>query len=113
MFIHLVDGKSLIIEDLTQNLKRSFTTVKMWIDLNKFSLNINKTYSLLINPTVHHSSSVAIAFFNVDGIQHVNVIKYLSIEIYLQLNFKLHTDNAQSKIAKGIGILFKLNKILA
>ena len=82
------------------------------MDLNKLSLNINKTYSLLINPTVHHSSSDAIAFFNINGIQHVNVIKYLGIEIDSQLNFKSHIDNVQSKIAKGIGILFKLNKIL-
>ena len=81
------------------------------MDLNKLSLNINTTYSLLINPTVHHSSSDTIASFNVDGIQHVNVIKYLGIEIGSQLNFKLHIDSAQSKIAKGIGILFKLNKI--
>ena len=52
----------------------------------------------------------AIAFFNIDGIQHVNVIKYLGIEIDSQLNFKSHIDNVQSKIAKGVGILFKLNK---
>ena len=82
------------------------------MDLNKFSLNINKTYSLLINPTVHHSSSDAIAFFNIDGTQHVNVIKYLGIGIDSQLNFKSHIDNVQSKIAKGVRILFKLNKIL-
>ena len=67
----------------------------------------------MINPTVHHSSSDTIAFFNINGIQHVNVTKYLGIEIDSQLNFKSHTDNVQSKIAKGIRILFKLNnKIL-
>ena len=82
------------------------------MNLNKLSLNINKTNSLLINPTVHHSSSDAIAFFNIDGIQYVNVIKYLGIEIDSQLNFKSHKDNVQSKIAKRLGILFKLNKLL-
>ena len=82
------------------------------MDLNKLSLNINKTYSLLINPTVHHSSSDTIAAFNIDGIQHVNGIKYFGFEIDSQLNFKSRIDNVQSKIAKGIGILFKLNKIL-
>ena len=82
------------------------------MNLNKLSLNINKIYSFLINPTVHHSLSDVIAFFNVDGIQHVNVIKYLGIKMDSQLNFNSHIDNVQSKIAKGIGILFKLNKIL-
>ena len=69
------------IEDLNVKSKTELHNCKVWMDLNKLSLTINKTYSLLINPTVHHSSSDAIAFFNIDGIQHVNVIKYLGIEI--------------------------------
>ena len=100
------------IEDLNVKSKTELHNCKIWMDLNKLSLNMNKTYSLLINPTVHHSSSDAIAFFNIDGIQHVNVIKYLGIEIDSQLNFKSHIDTVQSKIAKGVRILFKLNKIL-
>ena len=100
------------IEDLNVKSKTELHNYKIWMDLNKLSLNINKTHSLLINPTVHHSSSDAIAFFNIDGSQHVNVIKYLGIEIDSQLNFKSHIDNVKSKIAKGVEILFKLNKIL-
>ena len=101
------------IEDLNVKSKTELHNCKIWMDFNKLSLNINKTYSLLINPTVHHFSSDSIALFNIDGIQHVNVIKYLGIEIDSQLNFKSHIDNVQSKIAKGVGILFlKLNKIL-
>ena len=92
------------IEDLNAKSKTELHNCKIW-------MNINKTYSLLNNPTVHHSSSDAIAFFNIDKIQHVNVIKYLGIEIDSQLNFKSHIGNVQSKVAKGIGILFKLNKI--
>ena len=38
-------------------------------------------------------------FFNIDGIQHVNVIKYLGIEIDPQLNFESYIDNVQPKIA--------------
>ena len=76
------------IEDLNAKSKAEIHNGKIWIVLNKLSLNINKTYSLLINPTVHHSSSDAIAFFNLDGIQHVNVINYLGIEIDSQLNFR-------------------------
>ena len=79
------------IEDLNANSKTELHNCKIWMDLNKLSLNIIKTYkfnydiiktySLLINPTVHHSSFNAIAFFNIDGIQHVNVNKYLGIVI--------------------------------
>ena len=100
------------IEDLNAKSKTELHKCKNWMDLNKLSLNINKTYSLLVNPTVHHSSFDTIAFFKIDGIQHVNVVKYLCIEIDSQLNFKSHINNVQPKITKGIGILFKLNKIL-
>ena len=100
------------IEDLNAKSKTELHKCKIWLDLNKLSLNINKTYSLLVNPTVHHSSSNTIASFKIDGIPHVNVNKYLDIEIDSQLNSKSHINNVQSKIAKGIGILFKLNKIL-
>ena len=103
---------SLNIKDLHAKFKTKLHNYKIWMDLNKLSLNIDKTHSLLINPTVHHSSSDTIASFNIDGIQHVNVLKYLGIEIDSQLNFKSHIDNVRSKIAKGIKILFRLNKIL-
>ena len=66
----------------------------------------------MINSRVQHSSSDAIAFFNIDEIQHVKVFKYLGTEADSQLNLKSHIDNVQSKVAKGIGILFKLNKTL-
>ena len=56
------------IEDLNAKSKTELHNCKIWMDLNKLSLNINKTYSLLINPTVHDFSSDAIAFFNIDGI---------------------------------------------
>ena len=66
----------------------------------------------MINSRVQHSSSDAIAFFNIDEIQHVNVFKYFGTETDSQLNLISRIDNVQSKVAKGIGILFKLNKIL-
>ena len=78
---------------------------------NSHSTSI-KIYFLLINFTVYHSSIDAIAFFNIDEIQHLNVIKYLCIKIDLPLNFKSRIDNVQFKIAKEIGTLFKLNKNL-
>ena len=60
------------IEDLNAKSKTELHKVcKIWMNLNKLTININKTYSLLIYPTVHHSSSDAIAFFILDGIQHV------------------------------------------
>ena len=106
---------SLNIEEVNAKSNAELHNYKIWMDRhNKLSLNINKTYSLLIDPAVHHSSFGTIALFNIGGIQSVKVIKYLGtdIEIDSQLNFKLHINNVQSKTAKGIRILFKLKKFL-
>ena len=81
----LISGAN--IEDLNAKSKTELHKCKIWMDLNKLSLNINKPYSLLVNPTVHHSSSDTIASFKIDGIHHVNVIIYLGIAIDSQLNF--------------------------
>ena len=79
------------IENLNAKSKTELHNCKILMDLNKLSHNINKIiHSLLINPTVQRSSSDPIAFFNIDIIQHVNVIKYFVIEINLLLNFKSH-----------------------
>ena len=50
------------IEDLNVKSKTELHNCKIWMDLNKLSLNINKTYSILINPTVHHSSPMLLHF---------------------------------------------------
>ena len=82
------------------------------MNLNKLSLNINKTYSLLISPKVCSHSADTSALLNAGKIQQVKEITYLGVEIDSRLNFKSHIEKTQSKIAKGIGILFKLNKLL-
>ena len=100
------------IEDLNSRFKAVLHDSQSWTNLNKLSLNINKTYSLLKSPRVCSHSADTSALLNTGKIQQVNEITYLGVEIDSQLNFKSHIDKTQSKIAKGIGNLFKLNKLL-
>ena len=65
------------IGDLNAKSKTELHNKEIWMDLNKLSFNINKTQFFFIIPIVHHSSSNAITFFNIDEIQHVNVITCL------------------------------------
>ena len=44
--------------------------------------------------------------------QNLDGRNYLGIEIDSKLNFKTHISKVQSKISKGVGILYKLNKLL-
>ena len=56
--------------------------------------------------------SFPIETFDFGAIPLTDNIKYLGIEIDSKLNFKTHISKVQSKISKGIGILYKLNKRL-
>ena len=56
--------------------------------------------------------SSPIETFDFGAIPLTDNIKYLGIKIDSKLNFKTHISKVQSKLSKGVGILYKLNKLL-
>ena len=67
---------------------------------------------MCINPRSRNCQSFLIETFDFGAIPLTNNIKYLGIEIDSKLNFKTHISKVQSKISKGVGILYTLNKLL-
>ena len=82
------------------------------MDLNKLTLNEIKSKVICINPKSRNCQSFPIETFDFGAIPFIDNIKYLGIEIDSKLNFKSHISKVQSKISKGVGILYKLNKLL-
>ena len=70
--------------------------------LNKLSVNLKKTNYMLISST---RKSVHI---NVNNIAHKPFVKYLGIYIDEHLNWEPQTLHINSKLAKNIGILYKV-----
>ena len=99
------------VKKLQTDCKEELQNAKMWMNLNKLTINISKSSALLIRPKIpgilNHSISL-----NLETIQLVDNIKYLGVEIDSFLNFKDQIHNLQSKISKGVGILFKLSKLV-
>ena len=111
------DDTNLFISD--SNLERALhtfnnelLTLQKWFIANKLSLNINKTHSMLFT-----SSSLARSVplsLNIAGspINQVSTTKFLGMYIDEKLNWSAHINYISSKLAKSIGILKKVHKIL-
>ena len=82
------------------------------MNLNKLTLNETKSNVICINPKLQNYQSFPIETFDFGAIPLTDNIIYLGIEIDSKLNFKIHISKVQSKISKGVGILYKLNKLL-
>ena len=82
------------------------------MDLNKLTLNETKSNVTCINPKSRNHQSFPIETFDFGAIPLTDNIKYLGIKIDSKLNFKTHKFKVQSKISKGVRILYKLNKLL-
>ena len=83
---------------------------KVVMDLNKLTLNETKSNVICINPKSQNCQTIET--FDFGPIPLTDNIEYLGIEIDSKLNFKTHIPKVQSKISKGVGILYKLNKLL-
>ena len=113
-----VTGLTQISDRTTNQLEQSYglelNNAKRWMDVNKLSPNIHKSTAMLIQPKSKIYSNNSSSSFKFDSLPQVDQVKYLGVEIdsQAQLNFKKHINSIQNKISKGVGILFKLSKIL-
>ena len=71
--------------------------------LNKLSINMNKTNFMVIT-----SSNKKHININIPNIERKNCIKYLGIYLDEHLNWKSQIAHVNSKLAKNIGIFYKL-----
>ena len=100
------------IDNLQLLYNNELKRAKTWMDLNKLMLNETKSNVIHINPKLRNCQSFPIETFDFGAIPLTDNIKYLGIEIDSKLNYKTHISKVQSKVFKGVGILYKLNKIL-
>ena len=84
--------------------------VEKWFRGNKLSLNVMKTYALLISTKPKHESlknqdeSLKLKIQN-NELDVVQKTKYLGIQIDNTLDWKEHTKTISSKVSRGIGFL--------
>ena len=83
----------------------------MWLNINKLSLNIDKTKYIIfsIKTKVKDTPDVTIG---ANVVERVKSIKFLGVIIDENVSWTEHIYYIKNKISKGIGILCKARKIL-
>ena len=98
------------LNQLLQVVEDDLKLLKKWFDINKLSLNINKTKFIIFgNKKVHSPVKLTIDSTEIEQTTH---IKFLGVIIDNKLTWKPHIDNVKTKISKIIAILYKMKNIL-
>lgn len=101
-------GKDL--NHLLDTVEKGLKTLKRWFDLNKLSLNTNKT-NFIIFSNRKIDQSVKITIDNVQ-LEQVHDVKFLGVIIDHKLCWQSHVAHVKSKIYKSLGILQKVKYML-
>ena len=105
----LLEGKEY--EGLIMALNNELHKVSTWLDANKVSINSKKTHFM-----VFHRSRIKTSDINVvmqqNTIDRVNSTKFLGLIIDDKLKWHEHIQNVKHKIARSVGILYKIRHYL-
>lgn len=98
------------LKSLLDLVSIEMTTLKTWFDLNKLSLNLNKTKLMLFtNRNVNIPVQVTVNEVNIELVQET---KFLGVILDDKISWKSHVKYIGSKIARNIGIIGKVKYIL-
>ena len=91
--------------------------VKKWCDINKLSINMDKTNFMIIKSARKRDMEISLDISYSDGSSHAlerkQCIKYLGVMIGESLTWKYHIAFICSRISQNIGIISKLRYYLS
>ena len=112
-----VDGISMLIHGkdvslLEEEMNGELCKVTTWLKVNKLSLNITKTHSMLFSNSPMCTGSKHL--IEIDGIiiETVNCTKCIGVIVDNKLTWTQHINELCNIVAKGIGIIRKVRHIL-
>jgi len=94
-----------------QHLNNDLALISEWMKLNKLSLNISKTKSMIYH-TVQRKVNYPNIFIDGFKIDTVNEFDFLGIRLDKHLNWKPHVNMVSKKISKTIGILARVKNYI-
>uniref|UniRef100_A0A3P9L4Z8 Reverse transcriptase domain-containing protein n=1 Tax=Oryzias latipes TaxID=8090 RepID=A0A3P9L4Z8_ORYLA len=96
--------------ELIKVVNTELNKIKLWMDYNKLSLNLNKTKVMFFG-NYNANKELSIEINNV-FIERVTEIKFLGVFIDDKLSWKPHIRHIQTKVSKSISIVNKSKHIL-
>ena len=99
-------------EKLESDLNRGLKELHCWLIVNRLSLNIEKTNFVIFHPYNKKSKYNVTLKIQKKALQEKSDVKYLGIMIDSGLTWNSHINTISKKIARSIGILYKIRNIV-
>ena len=95
---------------LEDGVNNDLAIIDEWLNVNKLSLNINKTHFMCFSAKNKFRPGI---FLQIDGeaIAEVNKSKFLGVVIDNKWSWKDHISFVCRKVARGIGVIIKARKV--
>lgn len=101
---------------LTTELSKAASKFKNWCDLNKLTLNLNKSKVLLISGStakkIKQIKETVVVTINNEPLELVSEYKYLGIVLDERLNFHSHLDSIRKRISQRLYLLKKIRWVI-
>ena len=108
----LLSGSDLIQKLVRELVNRELELISEWFKANKLTLNIDKTYYMVFHRGRRKFKNNIELVINDMEIREAKSMKYLGVIIDSKLNWIDHITYIKNKVANGIGIIRKAQKLL-
>ena len=100
------------LHHLQNVVNKELKKVKLWLDVNKLSLNIDKTNFIIFKSPQHSApETVSIKIGNLP-IKQTCYVKFLGVLLDENLSWKYHLTELSKKLARTCGMFFKVRHFL-
>ena len=96
--------------ELAKQVNEELEHISLWLKINKLSLNIKKTHFMVFTS----KKQIEKVSVSIDGhpIDEEKSTKFLGVHIDNKLTWKKHIKHVESKVSRGIGIVYRARHVL-
>ena len=95
------------LDELQKTVNKELKNIVVWLNANRLALNVSKT-NFVIFSAVNKPLKPVTILINKKAIEEKEYVKYLGVLIDCKLSFKQHITAVSKKIARTIGLMYKL-----
>ena len=109
-----VQRNTINIAELSSHINLELGNIQEWLNINKLSLNVQKTKFMIFHNYKRDISLFFIPEIKINGqlVERVTEFNFLGLSIDEHLNWKSHIQKVSNKVSRSISVLNRLNKFL-
>ena len=98
---------------LVKNVNIELKSVKKWLDVNKLSLNIDKTNFIIFHSSITTVPADTVIKIGKKHIKRAKFVKFLGLLLDEHLSRKYHLNELSKKLARYCGLFFKIRNFMS